>query len=107
MIDAKKVKQYIEEKNNIKLTSMQYQILKAIIRGDTIYTYRGIGRSMLYNGYADYLKDVISKDTDRTIALNEFDSMFTAQMLINNICDTKNEESIRRKFKIFPELFSQ
>lgn len=60
---------------------MQLQILKAIIRGDIIYTARGIGRSMLYNGYADYLKEKVGKDTDRTIKNTEYDSIFTASML--------------------------
>ena len=62
MIDAKEVKRYIEDKNNITLDPIQYQILKAIIRGDEVYTARGVGRSLLYNGYADYLKDVVAKE---------------------------------------------
>lgn len=62
MIDVKKVKEYIEKKNRIELTPIQYQILKAIICGDTVYTARGVGRSLLYNGYADYLTNVLGKN---------------------------------------------
>lgn len=84
MLDYKKVKEYIEKKNKIELTPTQLQVLKAIIRGDIIFTARGIGRSLLYNGYADYLRDVIGKDTDRTIGSTEYDSVFTASMLSND-----------------------
>lgn len=85
MINAKEVKEYIEKKNNITLTPMQYQILKAIIRGDVIYTARRAGRSLLYKGYADYLVNVVSKDTDRTIPPEDFDSIFTGTMLASDI----------------------
>jgi hypothetical protein len=81
MLNYEKVKEYIEKKNKVELTFMQTQILKAIIRGDVIYTARGVGRSMLYDGYADYLKSVIAKDTDRTIKNTEYDSVFTFSML--------------------------
>lgn len=82
MIDAKEVKRYIEDKNNITLDPIQYQILKAIIRGDEVYTARGVGRSLLYNGYADYLKDVVAKGNNWNIKADEFDSIFTSDMIL-------------------------
>ena len=84
MIDYKNVKEYIEFKNNIKLAPIQVQILKAIIRGDEVYTARGAGRSMLYNGYSDYIKNVIAKDTNRNLNPDEFDSIFTFSMMCND-----------------------
>lgn len=75
---------FIEKKNNIKLCGTQIQLLKAIIRGDVIYTARGIGRSLLYNGYADYLKQVIAIDTDRTIGEDNYDNIFTLNILRND-----------------------
>ena len=68
MIDVKKVKEYIEKKNNITLSPIQYQLLKAVVRGDKVYTPRQIGRSLIYNGYADYLVNVLAKGTDYSIA---------------------------------------
>ena len=62
------------------MTKIQKRVLKAIIRGDKTYIARGTGRSLLYNGYADYLKEVIAKDTDRTLYPDEFDSVFTLDM---------------------------
>ena len=85
MLNVKEIKEYIEKKNNVNLTPMQYQILKAIVRGDVIYTARRAGRSLLYKGYADYLVNVISKDTDRTMLPEDFDSIFTGTMLANDI----------------------
>ena len=84
MIEWKNVKEYIEKKNNITLAPIQVQILKAIIRGDKIYTARGIGRSILYSGYADYLKERISRDTDRTLNPEDFDSIFTFSMMCSD-----------------------
>lgn len=91
MLNTREVKEYIEKKNNITLSPTQYQILKAIIRGDVIYTTRGCGRSLLYNGYADYLKEVVARDTDRTVACYDFDSIFTASMLINDKIFKRNK----------------
>lgn len=107
MLDYKKVKDYIEHKNKIKLTPMQLQILKAIIRGDVIYTARGIGRSILYNGYADYLKDRIAKDTDRSIESTEYDSIFTASMLQEDdiVKGSRLKDTINNLKENFPERF--
>ena len=109
MINTKKVKEYIEKKNNIELSGLQYQILKAIIRGDEVYTARGIGRSLLYNGYADYLKDVLSKDTNREIASEEFDSIFTATMGLNDTVfnKTKTENTISKIKNVDVEIFNK
>lgn len=90
MIDVKKVKEYIEKKNHIELTPIQYQILKGIVRGDEVYTARGVGRSLLYNGYAEYLINVLGKDTNHSIQPEDFDSIFTASMMINDPVFKKN-----------------
>lgn len=101
MLDWHEVKEYIEKKNNIKLTLSQIQILKAAIRGDVVYTARGCGRSTIYNGYADYLKDVISKDTDKNVKPEEFDSIFTVDTLMKDIINFKHggEFSFLNKIK--------
>lgn len=109
MLDYKEVKEYIEIKNKIKLTPMQLQILKAIIRGDVIYTARGIGRSILYNGYADYLKEKIGKDTDRTISNTEYDSIFTASMLQGDdiIKGSRLKDTVERIKNVSPEMYKR
>ena len=81
MLNFNNIKKFIEQKNNIKLTPIQCQVLKAIIRGDEIYTTRGIGRTMLYNGYADYLKEVAGRSTDYSVEPEDFDSVFTGSMM--------------------------
>lgn len=110
MLDWYKIKEYIEKKNNIKLTSNQTQILKAVIRGDVIYTARGCGRSLIYNGYADYLKEVVAKDTDRSILPEEFDSIFTVDTLMKDIINFKHggEFSFLNKIKEKnPQMFKK
>lgn len=108
MLNVKKIKKYIEKKNNITLTSMQYQILKAAVRGDVVYTARGCGRSLIYDGYADYLKNVVGKDTDRTIAPSDFDSIFTNSMIVNNKEFTKNTRDVWNRIKeTNPERFDK
>lgn len=57
MINLNDVIEFIENKSNIKLTHAQKLVLENIICGKTVYTPRCIGRSLLYNGYADYLKE--------------------------------------------------
>lgn len=98
MIDAREVKRYIEDKNDIKLVPIQYQILKAIIRGDEVYTARGVGRSLLYNGYADYLKEVVGKDTNRKNRADEFDSIFTSDMVLNDSILDKNDIGLKNLY---------
>lgn len=94
MLDWRKVKGYIEKKNNIKLSDWQTQILKAVIRGDIVYTARGCGRSTIYNGYSDYLKEIVGKDTDRSVSPEDFDSIFTANTLAEDPIFKKNKMNI-------------
>ena len=61
MIDVNEVISYIEKSQNIKLLDYQKEILKHIIAGETIYTSRMVGRSIIYNGYAGYLKNIESQ----------------------------------------------
>lgn len=84
MINYRKVKEYIESTNNITLGKWQIQLLKAVIRGDKVYTARGMGRSCIYNGYADYLKKFLANDTDRDVFPDDFDSIFTMRCLIED-----------------------
>lgn len=109
MLDYKQVKEYIENKNKVELTPMQAQILKAVIRGDVIYTARGVGRSMIYNGYADYLKETIGRDTDRTIKSTEYDSIFTVSMLQDDdiIKGSRLKDVIKNMKNICPEKFKR
>jgi len=94
MLDWRKIKDYIEKKNDICLSDYQTQILKAVIRGDIVYTARGCGRSTIYNGYADYLKEIVEKDTDRNISPEDFDSIFTANMLGDDPVFKENKMNI-------------
>lgn len=81
MIDVKKVREYIEKKYDVILTPIQYQLLKAVVRGDKVYTPRQMGRSLVYNGYADYLVNVLGKSTDYSIAPEDFDTVITSTTL--------------------------
>lgn len=105
MLKTSEVIKYIEKKNNIELTDYQRDMLKHIIAGDVIYTPRNFGRSMLYAGYADYLKDVVGKSTDYSIDSNDFDKVYTYKDaptlypddLIENIFD-RSEEIFDREY---------
>jgi len=77
MIELNDVVKYIETKNEIQLYDYQKEFLKHIIRGDTIYTTRCAGRSTLYNGYADYLKEKIAKSTDYSVGAKGYNKIFT------------------------------
>ena len=68
---------YIERLYNVKLLDIQKDFLKHVIAGDTIYTPRCFGRSMIYNGYADYLKNVVGKSTNYSIDPVDFDKVYT------------------------------
>ena len=61
MINLSDVVEFIEDKNNIKLTHAQKLVLENMIHGNTVYTPRCVGRSLLYNGYTDYLKEKVEK----------------------------------------------
>ena len=77
MLKVCEVAKYIEKLYNIKLLDIQKDFLKHVIAGDTIYTPKCFGRSMIYNGYAEYLKDVVGKSTDYSINPDDFDKVYT------------------------------
>ena len=77
MLKVSEVIKHIEKLYNIKLSDIQKDFLKHVIAGDTIYTPRHFGRSVIYNGYADYLKNVIGKSTDYSIDPIDFDKVYT------------------------------
>ena len=77
MLKVSEVAKYIERLYNIKLLDIQKDFLKHVIAGDTIYTPRCFGRSMIYNGYADYLKNVVGKSTNYSIDPVDFDKVYT------------------------------
>ena len=77
MLKVSEVAKYIEKLYNIELLDIQKDFLKHVIAGDTIYTPRCFGRSIIYNGYADYLKNVVGKSTDYSIDPVDFDKVYT------------------------------
>lgn len=84
MINIDKVVKYIEETNKVRLYDWQREILKHIIRGDIIYTPRGCGRTMLVNGYADYMKKHLGK-TSYLNNKNDYDVVFTYEDCSPNV----------------------
>lgn len=79
MLNIKDIRKYIERKNSITLNPLQCIILKSIVKGEEIYTPRCIGRSILYEGYAAYLKEVVAKDINRKLDPIEYDRIFTIE----------------------------
>lgn len=77
MLKTSEVIKHIEKMYDIKLKDYQKEFVKHVIHGDVIYTPRCFGRSMIYNGYADYLKNVIGKETDYSVDPNDFDKIYT------------------------------
>lgn len=77
MLKASEVIKHIEKMYDVKLLDYQKDFVKHVIRGDVIYTPRCFGRSMIYNGYADYLKNVVGKETNYLIDPNDFDKVYT------------------------------
>lgn len=77
MLKTSEVINYIEKMYDIKLMDYQKEFVKHVIQGDVIYTPRCFGRSMIYNGYADYLKNVVGKETDYSVDPNDFDKIYT------------------------------
>jgi hypothetical protein len=96
MLKVSEVIKYIEEKNNIHLLDIQKDCLKHIIAGDVIYTPRCFGRSMLYDGYADYLKNVVGKYTDYSTDPADFDVIYTDKDIRNTPLCSKE---LMKKFK--------
>lgn len=77
MLKVSEVIRHIEKMYGVKLMEHQKDFVKHIIKGDVIYTPRCFGRSMIYDGYADYLKNVVGKSTDYSIDPNDFDKVYT------------------------------
>ena len=84
MINLNDVVEFIENKNNIKLTHTQKLVLENIICGKTVYTPRCVGRSLLYNGYADYLKEKVGNYVDYNA--DDYDITFN---IILFLCDNE------------------
>jgi len=104
MIKLNDVVKYIEEKSKIELFDYQKEFLKHIIRGDDIYMPRGTGRSMIYNGYADYLKEKIAKETDYSVGAKGYNKIFTYRDIPEAIYARGLIEDIRLDN---PELFEK
>lgn len=77
MIKISEVIKHIEKLYKIELTEIQVDFLKHVIKGDAIYTPRCFGRSMIYNGYADYLTNVVGKSVDYSLSPADFDRVYT------------------------------
>lgn len=97
MLRVSEIVKYIEVKNEVILTDVQVDILRHIIKGDTIYTPRACGRLMLYEGYADYLKNVIGKETDYTINPLDFDKIYRIDDMSPNMYPEKLLENKKHK----------
>lgn len=107
MLKVSEVTKYIEKLYNVKLLDIQKDFLKHVIAGDTIYTPRCFGRSMIYNGYAEYLKNVVGKSTDYSIDPDDFDKVYTYKDVPRNtlhVADidkrfkSQNEEKFNREY---------
>lgn len=77
MLKVSEVVKHIEKLYNIELLDVQKDLLRHVIAGDVIYTPRCFGRSIIYNGYADYLKNVVGKSTDYSVDTDDFDKVYT------------------------------
>lgn len=105
MLKVSDVVAHIEKLYKVELTDLQKDLLKHIIVGDVIYTPRGVGRSVLYNGYADYLRNVVGKTVDYSVNPLDFNKVYTYKDIIDDELMNKNKvEDIKR---IAPELFSR
>jgi len=105
MLKVSDVVTYIENLYHVKLMDFQKDLLKHIIAGDVIYTPRCVGRSMLYNGYADYLQHVVGKTTDYSVDPLDFDKVYTCKDIIDNKLMSKEKlEDIKLKN---PKLFDR
>lgn len=88
MIKVSEVVKHIEKLYDIELTEIQIDFLKHVIKGDVIYTPRCFGRSIIYEGYADYLVNVVGKSVDYSVSPVDFDKVYTykdiADWLLSN-----------------------
>lgn len=84
MLKVSEVVKHIEKLYGIKISDIQKDFLKHVIAGDTIYTPRYFGRSVIYDGYADYLKNVVGKRVDYSIDTDDFDKVYTLKNIPSN-----------------------
>lgn len=104
MINIENVINYIETTNHIKLYDFQKEILRHIIKGDIVYTPRCAGRSLLVEGYADYMKKYLCQ-TDYSHGKDGYDAIFTyedelpSKLITKKQCDELKETS--------PEIFKR
>ena len=107
MIKTSKVVSHIEKLYGVKLLDVQKDCLKHIIAGDLIYTPRCFGRSMLYDGYADYLKRIEGSRVDYTIDPLDFDKVYTYKDVISDglysakilsECEAQCPEKFKREY---------
>lgn len=96
MLKVSEVAKYIEKLYNIKLLDIQKDFLKHIIAGDIIYTPRCFGRSIIYNGYANYLKNVIGKSTDYSVDPDDFDKVYTYKDVPPNTLYIADIDAVRK-----------
>ena len=107
MLKVSEVAKYIEKLYNIELLDIQKDFLRHVIAGDIIYTPRCFGRSIIYNGYADYLKNVIGKSTDYSVDPDDFDKVYTYKDIppntlhiadIDAVYKSQNEKAFNREY---------
>jgi len=96
MLKLSNIIKFIEKKNGIKLLDTQKDCLKHIVKGDIIYTPRCFGRSMLYEGYADYLKSEIAKTTDYSVESDDFDIVYKSTDVANTFIPKDRMEEMRQ-----------
>ena len=102
MIDIDKVIDYIEKKNNIKLFDYQKTVLKELIKGNKVFTPRCAGRSVIYKGYADFLRDIESNDqhsSDADCGIDYHD-VIKSNLLTKNLADNAQHILGDETFKI-------
>lgn len=107
MLKVSEVAKHIEKLYNIELLDIQKDFLRHVIVGDVIYTPRCFGRSIIYNGYADYLKNVVGKCTDYSVDPDDFDKVYTYKDVTQNtfyfadideVYKSGNEEKFNREY---------
>lgn len=105
MLKVSDVAAHIENLYHVELLDFQKDLLKHIVAGDIIYTPRCVGRSMLYNGYADYLQNVVGKTTDYSVNPLDFDKVYTYKDIIDNRLMSKDKLENMRMAN--PKLFGR
>lgn len=104
MINVNKVIDYIEKQYQVTLTECQKDCLEHIIKGDTIYTPRAFGRSLLYKGYAEFLEKVLAKSVDYSIPCTDFDKVYTIDDVVKSFIGDK---ALSRIKEISPKRFDK